>query len=67
MANSDTGREGIGLWRLAGGTRHDGEAPSSTVTSELAKPEKKQGERKKEMAGDPYLGRSSVEVRLERC
>jgi hypothetical protein len=52
---------------LACGTRHDGEAPPSTFTSELAKPEKKQGERKKDMAGDPYLGRSSVEVRLERC
>jgi hypothetical protein len=58
------GGEGIGRQRLAGGAQHDDVIPQSALTSERAKADKNQGERKRKMASDPYLGRSSAEVRL---
>lgn len=58
------GGEGIGRRRLAGGAQHDDVIPQSALTGERAKAEKKQGERRRKMADDPYLGRSSIEVRL---
>lgn len=61
------GGEGIERRRLAKEARHDGEPPPSALTGERAKAEKKRGKRKRKMVGDPYLGRSSVEVRLRRC
>jgi hypothetical protein len=61
------GGRGIGRRRLAGGTRHGGEAPPSTVTDAHTKVEKKRGGRKREVADDIYLGRSSAEVSLGRC
>jgi hypothetical protein len=39
----------------------------STLTGERAQAEKKWGERKREVVGDLYLGRSLAEVKLGRC